>query len=80
LLSFQVAVAAAVAGGEATLKYTGVLQCLRLITKEEGVGALYRALPPRLISVVPMMGIQVVMSDVERVWMTGVQVTLDDGK
>lgn len=60
---YQVAVAA-VAGGEATattLKYTGVLQCLRLIAKEEGVGALYRALPPRLISVVPMMGIQVMM-------------------
>ena len=31
---------------------------MRTIVATEGIGALYRALPPRLVSVVPMMGIQ----------------------
>ena len=32
--------------------------CIHQILSEEGVGSLYRALPPRLLSVVPMIGIQ----------------------
>mmetsp|Transcript_7277 Transcript_7277/g.12089 ORF Transcript_7277/g.12089 Transcript_7277/m.12089 type:complete len:442 (+) Transcript_7277:132-1457(+) len=38
--------------------YDGMWDCLTKILKHEGVGALYRALPPRLFSVVPMIGIQ----------------------
>eukprot|EP00953_Heterococcus_sp_UTEX-ZZ885_P012816 7328-Heterococcus_DN1.PRE.1 len=38
--------------------YKGVIDCLRRSAKEEGVGALYKALVPRLASVVPMIGIQ----------------------
>ena len=39
--------------------YKGVIDCLTRSAKEEGVGALYKALLPRLASVVPMIGIQV---------------------
>jgi hypothetical protein len=38
--------------------YDGMMDCLMKIIREEGVGALYKALPPRLMSVVPMIGIQ----------------------
>ncbi|RYG68212.1 solute carrier family 25 protein [archaeon] len=38
--------------------YKGVADCFVRIVQEEGVGALYRSLPPRLISVVPMIAIQ----------------------
>jgi Mitochondrial carrier protein len=38
--------------------YRGVRDCFYRILKEEGVGAFYRSLPPRLMSVVPMMAIQ----------------------
>lgn len=38
--------------------YTGIYDCLNQILKHEGVSALYRALPPRLMAVVPMIGIQ----------------------
>ena len=37
--------------GAAAVKYSGVINCFSLIIKEEGIGALYRALPPRLLSV-----------------------------
>ena len=36
----------------------GINDCFRRILKEEGVGAFYRGLVPRLLSVVPMIGIQ----------------------
>ena len=36
----------------------GVIDTLQSILKNEGVFALYKALPPRLLSVVPMIGIQ----------------------
>jgi len=36
----------------------GVIETLQSILKNEGVFALYKALPPRLLSVVPMIGIQ----------------------
>jgi hypothetical protein len=40
------------------IAYTGVRDCFYRILKEEGVGAFYRSLPPRLMSVVPMIAIQ----------------------
>ncbi len=39
--------------------YKGVVQTLTRIVKEEGIGPIYRSLTPRLVSVVPMIGIQV---------------------
>lgn len=38
--------------------YRGIIDCARRVTAEEGVKAFYRGLTPRLISVVPMIGIQ----------------------
>lgn len=38
--------------------YKGIIDCATRVLKEEGMGAFYRGLPPRLISVVPMIGIQ----------------------
>jgi solute carrier family 25 S-adenosylmethionine transporter 26 len=43
------------AGGVA---YKGIVDCALRVAREEGVRALYRGLTPRLISVVPMIGIQ----------------------
>lgn len=38
--------------------YAGINDCFRRVLAEEGVGAFYRGLTPRLLSVVPMIGIQ----------------------
>lgn len=38
--------------------YKGIVDCAVRVAKEEGIQAFYRGLPPRLISVVPMIGIQ----------------------
>lgn len=38
--------------------YKGIIDCAKRIAKEEGFRTFYRGLPPRLISVVPMIGIQ----------------------
>ena len=38
--------------------YTGIVQTFMSILHNEGVGAFYRALPPRLLAVAPMIGIQ----------------------
>lgn len=38
--------------------YKGIIDCAVRVAREEGVGAFYRGLPPRLVSVVPMIGIQ----------------------
>ena len=38
--------------------YSGVLDTFLKVLNAEGIGAFYRALPPRLLAVVPMMGIQ----------------------
>ena len=48
------------AGGVAVgrVPYKGIIDCAVRVAKEEGIGAFYRGLPPRLISVVPMIGIQ----------------------
>lgn len=39
-------------------QYKGIADCFSRVLKEEGVGAFYRGLWPRLLSVVPMIGIQ----------------------
>ena len=39
-------------------QYKNLIDCLVRTASDEGIGALYRALPPRLTSVVPMIGIQ----------------------
>lgn len=46
---------AAVSNG---LPYRGIIDCAVRITREEGVKTFYRGLAPRLMSVVPMIGIQ----------------------
>ncbi|CAM9876887.1 unnamed protein product [Discosporangium mesarthrocarpum] len=56
--SAAAAAATAAAGGGQVVLYKGVLDCALRVAKEEGVGALYRSLTPRLVSVVPMIGIQ----------------------
>lgn len=38
--------------------YKGIIDCALRITREEGIKTFYRGLAPRLISVVPMIGIQ----------------------
>lgn len=38
--------------------YKGINDCFRRVLQEEGIGAFYRGLTPRLLSVVPMIGIQ----------------------
>jgi len=38
--------------------YKGIIDCAFRVSREEGINAFYRGLPPRLISVVPMIGIQ----------------------
>ena len=38
--------------------YNGINDCFRRVLAEEGIGAFYRGLTPRLLSVVPMIGIQ----------------------
>ena len=63
--ALSVAVAASGVDGAAT-RYKGIVDCFRVIVREEGVGALYRALPPRLLSVVPMMGIQLCVYELAR--------------
>jgi len=47
-------------GGRAAVGkvYGGIVDCAKTVMREEGVGAFYRGLPPRLLSVVPMIGIQ----------------------
>jgi hypothetical protein len=40
------------------LPYKGIFDCAVRVAKEEGMGAFYRGLAPRLISVMPMIGIQ----------------------
>jgi Mitochondrial carrier protein len=38
--------------------YKGIIDCAVRVFREEGIGTFYRGLPPRLVSVVPMIGIQ----------------------
>lgn len=46
------------AAGGGVVPYKGIIDCAMRIAKEEGVQAFYRGIAPRLISVVPMIGIQ----------------------
>ena len=46
--------------------YKGVRDCFTRVLREEGVGAFYRSLPPRLMSVVPMIAIQVTDKQTDR--------------
>ena len=39
--------------------YKGMRDCFMRVLREEGVGAFYQSLPPRLMAVVPMIAIQV---------------------
>ncbi|KAL7579937.1 hypothetical protein ACA910_004935 [Epithemia clementina (nom. ined.)] len=48
-------------GGAASITrvpYKGIIDCAVRVYREEGIGAFYRSLPPRLVSVVPLIGIQ----------------------
>ena len=48
-------------GGTASISsipYKGIIDCAARVYREEGIGAFYRGLPPRLVSVVPLIGIQ----------------------
>lgn len=38
--------------------YKGIIDCAVRVAREEGIKSFYKGLPPRLISVVPMIGIQ----------------------
>lgn len=40
------------------VKYNGILNCFSRMLREEGVGSFYNSLTPRLVSVVPMIGVQ----------------------
>jgi hypothetical protein len=40
------------------IPYKGIVDCAMRVAKEEGMATFYRGLPPRLVSVVPMIGIQ----------------------
>lgn len=40
------------------IPYKGIVDCAVRVAREEGVKSFYRGLPPRLVSVVPMIGIQ----------------------
>jgi hypothetical protein len=44
--------------GSDLVPYKGILDCAVRIAREEGIKTFYRGLPPRLVSVVPMIGIQ----------------------
>lgn len=38
--------------------YKGILNCFSRMLREEGIGSFYNSLTPRLVSVVPMIGVQ----------------------
>ena len=46
------------AGRMGPAKYKGIIDCAKTVLREEGLVSFYRGLPPRLVSVVPMIGIQ----------------------
>lgn len=49
---------------EGVLKYNGVLQCARLVVREEGVSALYGGLTPHLMRAVPASAIMFAVLEV----------------
>ena len=46
------------------LNYTGILNCFARMLREEGIGSFYNSLTPRLVSVVPMIGVQYLVYEV----------------
>lgn len=60
------------------VQYAGIVDCFRVIVRDEGLGALYRALPPRLLSVVPMMGIQLCVYELVRKQIMSMKVAARD--
>ena len=42
----------------ASAGYNGIFNCFTRMLREEGVGSFYNSLTPRLVSVVPMIGVQ----------------------
>jgi solute carrier family 25, member 33/36 len=50
--------------GKVAAKYTGLIQCLRLVAKEEGMAGLYGGMTPHLLRTVPSAGIMFGMYEV----------------
>ena len=50
--------------GEATVKYTGLVQCFRLVAKEEGLAGMYGGMTPHLLRTVPSAGIMFGMYEI----------------
>lgn len=50
--------------GKVTAKYTGLIQCFKVIAKEEGIRGLYGGMTPHLLRVVPSAGIMFGMYEV----------------
>jgi len=55
--------------GEEAPLYSGIFDCLTKTINDEGIGALYRALPPRLMAVMPMIGIQFSVYEFMKRWL-----------
>lgn len=49
---------ATTATANGVVPYKGIIDCAVRVAREEGIATFYKGLPPRLISVVPMIGIQ----------------------
>lgn len=52
------------ATGQVTAKYTGLVQCFKLVAKEEGVAGLYGGMTPHLLRVAPSAGIMFAIYEV----------------
>lgn len=50
--------------GRVTVKYTGLIQCLRVVAREEGLAGLYGGMTPHLLRTVPSAGIMFGMYEV----------------
>ena len=50
--------------GQVTAKYTGLVQCFKLIAKEEGMAGLYGGMTPHLLRVAPSAGIMFAIYEV----------------
>ncbi len=50
--------------GKVAAKYTGLVQCFRLVAKEEGLAGLYGGMTPHLLRTVPSAGIMFGMYEV----------------
>jgi solute carrier family 25, member 33/36 len=50
--------------GKVTVKYTGLIQCFRVVAKEEGLAGLYGGMTPHLLRTVPSAGIMFGMYEI----------------